>query len=502
VPAFLAEILGQVRAIWGKLDAGQRLTAGLVVLATVVGLSAVVWFAGRPDYQVVLSTEDPKTYADATGALTQAGITFREENHSILVESGRVKEAQGKLFKAGLLSDRPAETDTNALANLTLDTHAKEYQLQRASWRNAEASVRQIAGVMSVTVTASKPKKGPFAAFDKQTQPRAFAVVEIRPGASFETIARAVASAVAAAVGLPEEYVTVTDAKTARRFQVDPDNASGLDASAFEADERRRSAELTDRAQGILDPLYPNQARVVVTAQLDPNWSTSVEKILSDKPLTKEDRTDKKDTREAGPGSGDASLGTPAASGAQANSNSQKNETRSKTYYDPAIGEKRSGKVAPEIKRLSVALVIDEVLKLDQKKLDDITKLVKQAIGWDDARDGQGFALHVEKFAQVPVDAIAGGVPGALDLAKQWGPTVGQVLAVGCVLLFLRSLIKKTRLKKGGDAAPAPLTKEQKETLTPVEQARRMRLEVERAIAEDPATISRLLESWLEEQRA
>jgi hypothetical protein len=40
------------------------------------------------------------------------------------------------------------------------------------------------------------------------------------------------------------------------------------------------------------------------------------------------------------------------------------------------------------------------------------------------------------------------------------------------------------------------------ENLPPEEAAKRMRREIERAIGEDPATISRMLERWLAEQKA
>ena len=503
MPPFLAELLSQVKGIWARLDGGQRLTMGLVLVATLVGLGAVVWFAGRPDYQVVLATEDPKVYGEATSVLSQAGIPFREEGHTVLVEAGRVKEAQGKLFKAGVTTERGNDIDSG-LASITFDSSTKEYQLQKASWSNAERSVRQIEGVVSVRVTGSKPKKTPFTGFDKMTQPRANAVIEIRSGVSFEAIARATVSAVAAAVGVPEEFVTVTDAKTARRFHTDPDNGASLDMNEFVSLERRRGTELTERAQTLLDRMYPNQAQVVVSAQLDPNWSVRSEKILSEKPLVKEDRTDKKDAKEGSASPvGDPSAGTQLANSGAGNASATKNETHSKTYFDPSIGEKKSGMLAPELKKLTVALSLDAAINADAPKIEAITKLVKQAIGWDDTRDGQGFAVHIDKFAPVSVELLTGmASPSLVDRLLQMAPAAGQVIGVIVVLLFMRGLLKKTKVQSHEEEVVAPLTEQQKESLSPEEQARRMRREIERAITDDPATMSRMLESWLEEQQA
>jgi flagellar biosynthesis/type III secretory pathway M-ring protein FliF/YscJ len=72
MPTFLAEMLSQVKAIWARLDAGQRLTIVAVLVATLAGLGAIVWFAGRPDYQEVFSSDDQRTLSEARTALSSA----------------------------------------------------------------------------------------------------------------------------------------------------------------------------------------------------------------------------------------------------------------------------------------------------------------------------------------------------------------------------------------------------------------------------------------------
>jgi len=73
------------------------------------------------------------------------------------------------------------------------------------------------------------------------------------------------------------------------------------------------------------------------------------------------------------------------------------------------------------------------------------------------------------------------------------------VLGVVLVLLFLRSLLKRSA--SGSSEADSPMPAAVDEKMTPDEQQKRMRKELERAIASDPAALARVLESWLAETK-
>ena len=45
---FFSDILIQMKGIWARLEGQQRLVVSAVLLATVVGLGAMVWYAGQP----------------------------------------------------------------------------------------------------------------------------------------------------------------------------------------------------------------------------------------------------------------------------------------------------------------------------------------------------------------------------------------------------------------------------------------------------------------------
>jgi flagellar biosynthesis/type III secretory pathway M-ring protein FliF/YscJ len=74
--------------------------------------------------------------------------------------------------------------------------------------------------------------------------------------------------------------------------------------------------------------------------------------------------------------------------------------------------------------------------------------------------------------------------------------------------MFLRGLFKRTGTSAaiaadggGGGGAAGGKAEVAEENLTPEEQHKRMRREIERSIATDPAALAKLLETWLTEQK-
>ena len=69
--------------------------------------------------------------------------------------------------------------------------------------------------------------------------------------------------------------------------------------------------------------------------------------------------------------------------------------------------------------------------------------------------------------------------------------------------MFLRGLFRRSgKAPAAAAAAAAPAKAEAaEEHVSPEDQQKRMRREIERSIAEDPAALAKLFESWLVEQK-
>ncbi|MEZ5967101.1 MAG: flagellar M-ring protein FliF C-terminal domain-containing protein [Planctomycetota bacterium] len=498
MPRFLVDLLAQFRGVWTRLDGGQRWLMVSVLALTLVGLGGMMWVAGQPDYQLVVEAVDPREVSSAVRALSQAGIPFSRDGRGIAVPRSLVPEARSVLFESGVTASAGGGSESDDLmTRFTLDRDARKDLLDAKNRSRAERAVLQIEGVLSATVTSSMPKRSIYQSLDSETEPRASVLVRVRAGASFRRIAAAAVETACAALGVAPEHVVVVNTSTQERYSIDSRTGSTVDTTEFLSLQRARSDELTDRAQAVLDRLYPDQARVQVVVELDPNWETRQEKIVPDAPILVSDKTTKTDSTESSSSvGGDPSASTQAAEASGPRNN--KKDSTSEKSYEPFRGTSNKGKLAPDVRRLSVALVLDEKLQLAAEKLSNVENLIKQCVGFTADRDG--FAIHVEKLPELKVEPPPSG-PGTLEALKDYVPTIAQVVGVVIVLLFLRGMLRRAVEKPS--AAVASVEEEvPEESLSPEESIRRMRRDIEKAITEDPAAVSRMLEGWLTEVKS
>lgn len=485
------DVLAQVKGIWARLDGGQRFVVSAVTLATVAGLGAIVWYSGRPSYQTVFTARDNDDIGRAERALQQAGIAWKVgPGRSFLVESSRSDEAGMAIAKEGLLGT--SNPTIGGGLSLVEDAETKAYKLDAAARQCAAAAIQQLEGVVQATVTASRPRtRTAFRDRDHEQRPSATVVLKLRVGASFDSIARSASSIAASQLMVPPANIEVVSSSGGQRYRYDPDRDAGGATSDFLTLQRSISDERTRLAQERLDHLWPGKTSVSVNVVLDPAWEIRSEKVLPSEALVSQE-TIKKDQTEG------------AARTPEEGRSTSKNEVKDRKYVTE-IGERRTGKHLPDVKRMTVAVLYDPAL--EQAKgfsKDDLVKTVKAIVGWDPARDQpEAFSTLVAEFAAPVAEAGPATGPGIADVALRWGPTVGQIVGVLVVVVFLRGLFKRSRKSATADAGAAETARvESTENLTPEEQQKRMRREIERSIASDPAALAKLLETWLVEQKA
>jgi len=478
---FFNEIVVQMRGIWGRLESQQRLVVSAVLLATAVGLGAMVWYAGQPSYEVVFTSTNNDDLNKAAQALNSANVTFIPlDGSSLTVERGDKGRAQAAINQAGVTGN----SGGNSLAPSSMleDAKTKQFRLDNASRNMAEAAIAKLDGVIEVSVTSSKPTRLiAYRGGGNKEKASAAVVLRLHNGVQFTAIAHNAASIAASQLLIPMENIEVVSAVSGQRWRYNPDREGGGGSSEFLEMQRNISDARTRIAQDRLDQLYPGKISVQVQVDLDPKWEIRSEKIVPTEPLVKSEDT----TKDATDGAEDAST--------------SKNEKKTKEYITE-IGERRTGSMMPEIRRLSVAVLYDESLKKDGFE-DELKGVIKAIVGWDDARDDEkSFSTMSGPFAPpaAPVEISSG--PGVAEMVTQWAPMVGQVLGVVVVVMFLRGLFKKSRKPAVVEEDLEPEIPE--EDLAPEEQQKRMRREIERSIANDPAAIAKMLEAWLLEQRA
>ncbi|MBL8754718.1 MAG: hypothetical protein JNK15_15545 [Planctomycetes bacterium] len=492
------DTLSQVKGIWSRLDAGQRLVVSAVLAATLVGLGAIVWFAGQPSYEIVYTAKPGDDIAAITQALQTAGVSWKEDENgrAFLVERSQKGKAQRAIAETGI-SGGDSVTVGGGLS-LIEDSATKQWKLDLASRTAAANAIKQsLDGVQAATVTASVPRhKTAFRDRDAEQRPTATVVLRLRPGTSFESIATVAASIASSQLMVPKQNIEVSSSTGNQRYRYDPDRESAGNSSDFLALQRSMAEERARMAQDRLDQLWPGKTTVSVQIELDPAWELRSEKVLPTEAIVKSEKSKKDETKPGANKDGDPTGG------------SSKNEDKTREFVTE-IGERRSGKMMQEIKRMTVALAYDKSLAENKDfKAADLENVVKAIVGWDPARDKpECFSTLVAEFAPPPEMDVATG-PGFAEVALQWGPTVGQIVGVFVVVMFLRGLFKRSakgaNVSAASASASAPVAKGETplEELPPEEQQKIMRREIERSIATDPAALAKLLETWLVEQKA
>ena len=477
-----------LRGIWARLEGPQRLVVAAVLLATVVGLGGVVWFAGQPSYEIVYTARNGDEIGRVQQALSQANVSYQMDDTgmSFMVERNKVGMANSAIAREGLTGT--PEISLNTSSSFIEDAATKKWRLNNVSRAQAVDAILKLDGVVSVTVNGSKPDRMiAFRDRRDEAKPKATVVLGLRPGTPFETVAYGAASIAASQLMIPLQNIDVFSTVGGNRWSYNPDRNTGAGSSEFLNMQRDISDTRTRMAQARLDQLWPGKISVQVTVELDSTWEVRSEKVLPDEPLMKKEESTKDSTDGAAP------------SEDQTGSKS-KNEKRTREYVTD-IGERRTGKSMPDIKRMSVAVLYDKSLAdagdFDEQRL---VKTVKAIVGWDPSRDSEeAFSTLVSTFAPPAEVEVAYGGPGFGEVALQYAPMVGQIIGVVIVVMFLRGLFKRSR-RPAEEPEVEPEIPE--EDLAPEEQQRRMRREIERSIANDPAALAKMLEAWLLEQKA
>lgn len=495
--SFLNDLFAQMKGIWARLDAGQRFVVSAVTLATVVGLGTIVWYAGRPSYETVFTARTAEDIKEAKAALAGAGVSYLTDpsGRSLLVERGQIGLANSAILEKGLLGAQSPSVGGGL--SLIEDAETKQWKLDAASRASVQSAIAQLDGVLQVTVTANKPRRqAAFRERDDENKASATVVLKLKNGVPFDSVARAASALAGSQLGVPRQNIEVVSSAGNQRFVYDPDREGGGGTSEFLKMQRELSEERTNMAQARLDQLWPGKTNVAITVELDSAWEVRSEKVLPTEAVVRSEKVKKDTTEAAKAANGDAGTGS-----------NSKNETRDREFVTE-IGERRVGKSMPDIKRVTVALVYDPALKKSADfKEEDLKNVVKSIAGWNQQRDkDDSFSTLVGEFAPIDMGPEIGTGPSFGDLALRWGPTVGQILGVFVVVMFLRGLFKRTgggaEAATAGGGGPAAKEEVDEKNLTPEELQKRMRREIERSITNDPAALAKLLEAWLTEQKA
>lgn len=515
------------------------LLAGLA-LSISIGVTAAFWLRA-PTYSLLYSNISDREAGEIVEFLRNSEIPHELDRKSgaVLVAADKLHEARMKLASQGLprgtgVGMEMMENDSGFSTSQFMENaryhHAIETELAR--------TIGSLRPVQYARVHLAEPKSTVF--LRQKKQPSASVFLSLFPGRHLEeSQVRSIVNLVASSVPeLESGQVTVVDQQG--RLLSSPSDSPEFEREARQFEQTRRlESTYVSRIHELLSPMLgPNRVRATVTADLDFTVREETQELFDpDNAIVRsEEISENRQT-----GAGLLSGGIPGALSNQPptqateeqaqgpaentkNSQAPLNESSKRTRnfeIDRTLShtQEPTGKIT----RLSVGVIVDDkrVINADGEtiseplsstELEEITNLVKGAVGFDESR-GDTVSISNASFYQPPEpEALA--EPGFLESMDLQG-ILKQVLSAALILVVILGAVRPLLRSLSGNwswsgaAAPAanalprsagaPAAMPAAEQPPPVPLSFDDKVSVARQLAEkNPERVAQIVRSWVQ----
>ena len=466
---------------------GMRQLLVLIGLAASIsiGVTAAFWMQD-PGYTVLFNNISDKESSEVINVLSSASIPYQidDSTGAVKVPAEQVHQARLKLAEQGLpkssgfgleIMEGGNGFSTSQFMEGARYHHALETELGR--------TIGSLQPVQSARVHLAVPKTTVF--LGKKQQPSASVLLQLYAGRSLtESQVAAIVHLVGSSIpDLEPSQVTVVD--QSGKLLNSPEDASELGLSARQLDYVRKVEEsYVARIENLLVPMLgAGRVRTTVTTELDFTQREETQELYDPETIVRSEQVAEDRSNGAGLNGGipgalsnqppppAAVTATPAPAPAPANpaipadaANAQAAATVAATPENESVRRTRNYEMdrtmshtkqsTGSIKRLSVAVLIDEKrvtaedgtvtsAKVPPEELEAIQKLVRDAVGYDEAR-GDTVSVSSMPFYQSPPveDAEEPGLlqsPTVQSLGKQG---LAAILILVVALVLVRPLLR------------------------------------------------------------
>ncbi len=472
------QIMDRLRDLAGLPVSRQLALMVGLALSVAIGLAVVLW-SREPVYRPLYTNLSQVDASEVVSALQERQVAYRIDEHTgtILVPAEGMHETRLALAAMGLPKGGGVGFELlDGQSTFGESQFMESVRYQRVLEGELARTIASLADVQGVRVHLAMPKRSLFVR--EREKASASVLVNLFPGRTLEPVqVQAIMHLVSSSVpNLERGQVTVVD--QTGRLLTPEELSSGLEGSLAQFEHARRiEAAYTRRVEEILTPvLGPGRVRAQVVADLDFTVMEATEELYEpDRPaLRSEQVSEQRSTGSpfAGGIPGALSNQPPpggaldggAFGGGGGSERSSRDATRN-YEIDRTVRHIR----APSgvLKRLSVAVVIDDTVETDkdgnpvgkplgQDQLDDIEALVKKAVGFD---QGRGDTVHIVNAAFQTAEGLITAEPPLWKQPWVWGfakQAIGALVILLLALAFLRPLMRSAAT--GGPATQPALT--------------------------------------------
>lgn len=454
----------QIATVWNALDIRRRVIVAVATVAMFAAVLALARIAAAPGMALLYAGLESGPAGEVVGALEQRGVAYEVRGGAIFVDSGRRDELRMTLASEGL--PRNSARGYELLDGLSgFGTTAQIFNA--AYWRAKEGELARTIvshpAIASARVHIAQTDANPF---QRGLRPTASVSVAGAAGRITAAHARALKYLVASAVaGLSPDDVAVIDGDGDLLGETDETPAQASDGLAETL--RQRVGRLLAARVG------PGNAVVEVSVDTVTRSETLRERVIDpESRVAISTDSEERDKAASGEGGGEVTVASNLPEGAAAGgSTSQATETRERVNYEVSETERQVVQGPGDIKRLTVAVLINDTVSAGGDKtpaivprsdgeLAALEELVASAVGFDAAR---GDVITIKSMPFEPVaqtgteaaDGILTRIAGdAMSLVRT---AVLAVVALVLALFVIRPLLMRPALAPPRQLfAPAP----------------------------------------------
>lgn len=431
-----------------------------LALSVAIGVAVVLW-SQTPSYDLLFSNIAEQDSAEIIAALDNLGVDYEVDTGSgaIMVPAGDVRELKLKLAAQGL--PRSSASGYELLDQETsfgTSKSVEQMRFQRALEGEIARTIMTIQNVKSARVLLALPKQSVFVR--KQKNPSASVIVNLYRGRMLEKEQiEAIVHLVASSVPMLEStQVTVVDQKGRLLSSKDSSSEIYLTSKQFEY-KKNIEEHLMERIGNILTPLVGSDGfRTQISADVDFTVTERTQEMFNpDLPALRSEQTlEERSSLSAVQGVPGALSNQPppagvapevtgdaAASNGETTAPTSASKSATRNFeLDKTITHTRLA--TGELRRLSVAVVVDnkKIVRSDSSPLsqpysrediNQMTALVKQAVGFDGARGDQVTVTNVAFRAVNELEPL----PELPIWEQSWFNDALKQLAAVAVVLFL-----------------------------------------------------------------
>ncbi|HKE47029.1 MAG TPA: flagellar basal-body MS-ring/collar protein FliF [Rhodanobacteraceae bacterium] len=446
-----------------------------IAVAVAIGVAIVMW-SRAPNYSLLYANLDEKDAAQVVQALQSSNIDYQLGNGgtSIFVNSNELSNTRLKLAAQGLPRGGTTAGDTGADAQnpFGMSELAEKARYQQMLENDLSSTISNLQSVKSARVHLALPKSSAF--IRDRTQASASVMVALYPGRQLDASqVGAIVHLVAASVPeLDPTRVQVIDQSGQLLTASDPNSDTAIGDARFRL-VRQIEGAFANRVEELLTPLVgAGHVRAQVFAQMDFTETEKTSENFDPQKTTLRSEQSASEHRVDGTASGvpgalsnqppnapaqpsaanpKAAAADAAASAAKADSGEISQSATRNYEVDRTISHTREP--VGTVDRLTVAVALDNKTSLDEKgkpvstpftkdELDQMTLLVKNAVGFDEKRGDSVSVVNAPFLAAPELEPVSVPLwqqPTVREIVKQG---IGALLALGLILIVLRPLFR------------------------------------------------------------